>query len=441
MPSLTVTEQYSDNYLKTADNEKDEYITSIILGFSAGFIEKQSKIYFNYNPSYIKYDEFDERDTFSHAASLSGEFQPTKFTNITGGLNYSGNNDKNSGESWSNSGRLNMKTQMAEHTTFNFSQSYTQNYDEQVQTGNYVEHNVNKTSAGINHKFGEKDTFGVSFLYSFDEYDTANSDDNKSYKPSGNLTYWFTPLNGISSAVSYENKEFDNSTDDLETYTGYIRYLRRFSRHFDGYLKYRHSYTDRTTGDHTIFHPSIGFDWQVTEDSGISLGVGVLFDEWGNSNPDSERLFFDLDAYKIFNFSRRGNFTLSANSGYSDSGEDADSLGFTIYYRAAAQLNYQLQKRLSSNLFATYKLDQFDDPTVNREDATWSAGAGLSWLPLKWLSFSMNCAYTDFDTDDAARRGYDETKITFSVSLFPEKPIRPETTPSRDSFEQEVYNR
>ncbi|MFA5905883.1 MAG: outer membrane beta-barrel protein, partial [Desulfobacula sp.] len=192
--------------------------------------------------------------------------------------------------------------------------------------------------------------------------------------------------------------------------------------------------------DHDIYHPSVGFDWEVTKDSGISLGIGALFHEWDNANKDKTDPFLDMDAYKIFNFSRRGSLSVTGSSGYTEASDTAASLGYTTYYQAGAQLNYQLQKQLSSNVFASYRLNDYQEAVVNRKDNTKTIGAGLSWLPLRWLQFKLTYTYTDFDTDAAAQRGdYTENRAFLSVNFIPEQPVRMDFTPSRQSLETEVF--
>jgi len=69
-----------------------------------------------------------------------------------------------------------------------------------------------------------------------------------------------------------------------------------------------------------------------------------------------------------------------------------------------------------------------------------SAGAGFSWLALKWLKFNLTYSYTDFDTDTNQRGDYTENKATFSVSFIPEKPVRMKASPSRQTLENAIYN-
>jgi hypothetical protein len=458
IPTLTISEEYSDNYLKTATNKQEEYITSYRLGFTVGFLEKNNEIYLAYNPVYKDYKNFD-RDGLFHNATLDGKFTPTRFTDLNAHVAYTSNTDNDAGESWQNIASVFGNTRISKNTILNYSESYSRSFDQQERTGAYREHDTNRTSAGLTHQFGENDRAGARFLYSFDKSATADADEHKKYKSSVFATYWLTPLNGLDSNLAYETTDFDTASNDTQTYSGHLRYLRKFSKHFDGYLKYRHSYSKRDTGDHTIYHPSVGFDWQVTEDSGISLGIGVLFHEWENTNKDSAEPFLDMDAYKIFNFSRRGSLTITGSSGYSETGgssesiantgsfgstlpgSEAESLGFRTYYQAGAQLNYQLLKRLSSNVFSSYRLNDYQETGVDRKDNRLTMGGGLSWLPLRWLQFRLTYTYTDFDTDAEAQRGdYTENRAFLSVSFIPKQPVRMDFTPSRQSFEGEVYN-
>jgi len=424
IPTLTITEEYSDNYFQTQDNEQDEYITSYGLGFSVGFLNKKSKIYLAYNPEYKDYKNLDDRDGFEHIVSLDGEFFPSKFTTINAHLGYtSESNDDNEeeyqGDTWENTASLSVTHQLAKNTDLNFSQSYTQTFDQQERTGSYREHEVNKTLGGISHQFGKNDIMGFDFSYEFDDYKDPDADEYTEYSPSGFITYWFTPLNGIESNLSYEKRESENFNNDRDTYTGDIRYLRKFSKHFNGYVKYRHSFSDRESGDHTIYNPSAGFDWNMTKDSGISMGLGILHSEWDNDNDDSTDPFLEMDAYKTFNFSKRGSLSITGASGYNEGSEDADSLGYNIYYRAGFRLNYQLLKRVSSNVFGSYEQNDYREE-ADRKDNTLNLGGGLSWSPLKWLRFNLSYSYEQFDTDATERDDYEENKVTISVSLIPE---------------------
>ena len=441
MPTLTISEEYSDNYLRESSNEQEEFITSVGLGFSLGFIERKYEVYLSYNPEYQYYKNLDNRDGLEHNVSLDGAFRLTKKTNLNTRLAYTTDDDEEAGESWENSAFAALDTQLSKHTTAYISQSYTNNFNQQVRTGDYNERNVNTTAAGITNQFGERDRMGLNFTYEFNEYESSNADEYTEYSPSAFITYWLTPLNGLDSNISYEKTEFDDSSDGIDTYRGDIRYIRRFSRHFDGYVRYAHTYSEQEEGDHHIFHPSVGFDWQVTEDSGISLGIGLLFSRWDDDRPNDDETnpFLDLNAYKVWNFSPRGSFSITGSSGYGEYNEDAASLGYNIYYQAGARLNYQLLKRLSSNLFASYQRDEYSETLVDRTDNTITVGAGLSWLARRWLRFNLTVDHTDFNTDGGQRGDYQENKAFLSVSLIPAQPVRMKSDPTRKDLQDLLF--
>ncbi len=439
-PTVTITEEYTDNFLLTDTSTEEEFTTSYGLGFSVGFLDKKSTIYLAYRPEYKDYKNFDDRDGLQHNGNLTGSFQPTKHTKINADLGYDGNNEDNEpGESWQHTAHVSLGSQLTKHTNLTFSQSYAKSFDQQVRTGDYKEHETNTTSTGLRKQFGEKNFMGINFTYEFDNYDNSDADEYTEYTPSGFINYWFTPLNGLESNIEFEKTEFETSSiSDIEKWAGDIRYIRKFSRHFDGYLKYRHHYSQRDSGDHHVFHPSLGFDWQVTEDSGISLGIGLLFNEWNNDNDDSTDPFIDIDVYKVFNFSKRGSLSITGSSGYDESNEDAASLGYNTHYKTGFNFSYQLLKRMSSNLFGSYKHQRFHEETVDRRDNTMEIGGGLTWSPLKWLRLNLSGSHSNYNTD-APRGDYKENKVTFSVSFIPEKPIRPDKILSRQTLEKEIF--
>jgi hypothetical protein len=166
-----------------------------------------------------------------------------------------------------------------------------------------------------------------------------------------------------------------------------------------------------------------------------------LFHQWDNENEDSEDPFIDLDAYKVFKFSRKGSLTITGSSAYEESDEDAASLGYNISYQAGFSLDYMLTKRLSSNLFGSYQIQDFQEEAVDRQDITAEIGGGLTWSPLKWLQLSAEASHSNFDSDDASRQDYKENKVTFMVRLIPERPIRPDKMVSRRSAEQQIFGK
>jgi len=441
-PTLTITEEYNDNYFQEDEDTFEEWITTYGLGFSMGFLKQKSQIYLAYNPEYVMYKNLEDRDSLDHNASLSAAFQPAKHTAASADIAYDGNDGNNEGDSWQHTAGASLDSQLTKTLHTALSHQYTNAFDQQVRTGDYQEHETHTSFAGITKEFGARASMGLDFTYETDNYKNSDADEYDSWEPTAFFNYWFTRLDGIETNAEFEKREFETLSDsDYDTMAGDIRYVRKFTRHLNGYVKYRHSVSDRSDGDHVVYHPSAGIDWDVTEDSGISLGVGVLFHQWDNENEDSEDPFIDLDAYKVFNFSRKGSLTITGSSAYEESDEDAASLGYNISYQAGFFLDYMLTKRLSSNLFGSYQIQDFQEEAVDRQDITAEIGGGLTWSPLKWLQLSAEASHSNFDSDDASRQDYKENKVTFMVRLIPERPIRPDKMVSRRSAEQQIFGK
>ncbi len=444
-PTLTITEEYNDNYHQNDVDTFEEWTTTYELGFTMGFLNRKSQIYLGYSPEYKDYKNQDNRDSFDQNVSLSAAFQPTKFTDIQANLYYDGHNGNNEGDSWEHSAILSIDSQLTKTLNAFLSQDYSQSFDQQVRTGDYKEHQTNTTQIGINKKFGAKNSFGLDFTYEFDIYNNSDDDEYKSYEPSAYFKYWLTRLDGLETNLEYTKKEFEiGSENDDNTFSGDIRYIRKFSRHLDGYIKYRQYLSNKEDGDHLIYHPSVGIDWNFTQDSGISVGIGILFHEWDNENEDSQDPFIDFNAYKVFKLSPRGSLSITGSSTYEESSEEVASLGYNISYQAGFSLEYQLTRRLSSSLFGSYKIQDFQEDDVNRQDDTADIGGGLFWSPLKWLQFSLNASHKNFNSDDTQREDYKENKITFFVRITPEKPIIPDdkpSKPSKKSLDEELFDK
>ena len=441
VPTLTVTEEYKDNYFQTGSDPFEEWTTSYELGFSLGFLNKRSQIYLEYNPEYTDYKNLNERDGLDHNLSLSTAWQATKHTSAMLDMSYDGHDGNNTGESWEHSTTASVDSQLTKTVTTSFAYDYSNSYDQQVRTGDYKEHQTHNANASIRKAFGPQNSMGANFSYETDNYQNSDADEYESYEPSAFLTYWFTRMDGMETNLEYEGKKFDtDASNDYETIAGDIRYIRKFTRHFDRYVKYRHYISDKEDGDHVIYHPSVGFDWDITEDSGISIGLGVLFHDWDNDNGDSTDPFLDLNVYKEFNFSPKGSLSITASSSYEESDEEAASLGYNTSYQAGFYLSYMLTRRLSSQLFGSYELQQFEETEVNRQDDTYEIGGGLTWNPLKWLQVSANATHTNYKTDDTSREDYKENTITVFVRFIPERPIRPDKVLSRKNLETKLFD-
>ncbi|MFH2060885.1 MAG: outer membrane beta-barrel protein [Pseudomonadota bacterium] len=405
IPSFSVSEEYTDNFNRTKDNKDSEFTTRYSPGIAYSIIDKKYSLNFDYNPTYKDNVDNNEYDAWDHRALFAAEFQPSKNTQI------------------------------------NISDNFNRSSNRSARTNAYGTHDTNSASASLSYQFGKKDRMSLSYTYAFDDYEEANQDEFKRHNPTAYFSYWLTPQWGIDLNGSYSKTDNEISLDDPETIRGDIRLLKNMDKNLDIYIKYAHSYTEKSSGDQMVLNPSVGFDWKPTEDSGIVLGGGMLFQDYeGQSGSDSEKFFIEFDIYKDFSFSQRNNLSITGSSSYNDIDETASSLGFTISYEAGLMHTYKLTKRLTSQLSGSYKLSEYDEPTINREDKSFRLGAGLVWAPLKWLTANLRYGFEDFTSDSSSREDYQENKVTFSISLRPSGPVRLDQSNDRQVLEDRLFN-
>ncbi|MCP4369135.1 MAG: hypothetical protein GY797_13635, partial [Deltaproteobacteria bacterium] len=72
LPRISLTEEYTDNLRLEEDNEEDELITIISLGFTTELLWQHAGIELSYDPAAVLYHEFSENDTWRHTALLYG---------------------------------------------------------------------------------------------------------------------------------------------------------------------------------------------------------------------------------------------------------------------------------------------------------------------------------------------------------------------------------
>jgi len=382
-PGFSVTEDYTDNYNqdKLSKDKEEDFSTKYSLSFALDSETRTSKIGVLYNPTYVDSHDHDDNDSMEHLFNLNSLFNITKFTDIT------------------------------------FSTAFTRSRDRTLRTGDWEEHDTHSVLIGMNNRFAENSNRGISLSFTGDNYDEDNNDDHRSYDLNAYITHWFSVKYGYSAGLSAEKTTYDND-GDKDTFIGNIKLSRKFTRHFSTYIAYKQSYSEQNDESHEIYKPSLGFDWNTSETSRVSLGAGVLFNRYSDQE-DSNDFFIDADIYKLFDFTKRSSLSVYASSGHQETSEDAASLGFSTYYQGGYNYNYLLTRRLSLDLNGSYKIQDFKEKFADRKDKTLDLGTGLSWTVFKWMNARVYYAYTKFDTDVETRDDYEENKAGITISFHP----------------------
>ncbi|GAB6146592.1 hypothetical protein [Desulfocicer niacini] len=438
-PILYVSGHYTDNKDQTELDKQEEYYTTYGTALSLRFIQENATVTLTYNPEYNDRSTIDdEENSLEHNGSLRAHVQASPRVIMDLSLNYDGHDNDVANESWEHTGRFTTSVDFSDRTRAELGLNYAETYTRRQYSGEYREYTDSGGSVNLTHQFGQHNKVGLSLDYTTVDYEPPMVDDYQEYSASASLAYWFSNLWGMDVTADYEKTDYDLLDTVVDTWSGNIRLLRRLSPYFLGYFKYEHIYTQRELYDVNMYIPSVGFDWNVTEDTGVSLGAGYIFQDWEEENDG--RFFVDANVFKGVDLSRNAGIVFTATSGIDPTSDDASELGFQVYYQAGFLLTWQALETLSMDFRGSYIRDEFIDPGVNRKDDTWQLGAGLTWSPWRWGSVLFSYSYEDYTTDSLVRDDYQEHRGTLTFQVHPTFDRFEQPQATRESLERRIYN-
>ncbi len=442
-PIIMVSQTYTDNFYKTEKNTQDEWISSCQLGAVLGCKGKKTNFFLEYLPEYKDYHNNNAKDSLEQNARALFQTTPSKHTSIQALLAYDGHGTKEERQNWQHLASLAMETQLSKTIVLSLEENYSRQFQRQKRTGLYRENDTNHSQISLLKKYGEKNTMALYGEYSFIDYEYTDQDSHNQYKAGIRLTHWRSRLDGFNGHFSFTQKNFDNDPGNLgdgdSIAAGHIKYFRSLNPQMDVFAKYRHYYSERGDTRHNVFHPSVGFDWAVSETSGISIGIGVLFNQWSNENEEEMYTFLELDIYKEFSFGPRNSLFVTAASRYDSGDEQAASMGYNTLYEGVLQWNYQLTRRLSSQFSAQYTYQKFYENRVNRVDQELSLGAGLKWRPLEWLQMGIDLRHERIFTDSNVQE-YNSNTISAFARFLPKNPYKGTASPGERRLLDSPFN-
>jgi hypothetical protein len=119
---------------------------------------------------------------------------------------------------------------------------------------------------------------------------------------------------------------------------------------------------------------------------------------------------------------QRGSLAFSARGGYDYSLGSAEDLGFRQFGEVGISTQYQLTRRVDGSLFCSYLISDYLDTIPKQRDETVSAGAGLSFQPVQWMTIGLNYIFISVDSNTGT--DYVENRGMVSVTIAPEVPYR-----------------
>jgi len=402
----TVRETYTDNVFLTDKNTVDDYITDISAGGTLSILARTSGMNLSFDPGYRWYAKGTELDTWRMPATLNIWSQYSRRTRFEIFNRFLRDDDPESDQAVisEEDGQVRAPGDTSARSGRN---PYWTNY----------------TTARVDHQLGIDDSVFGQFLYSLRREDDEDGNDNDRYAPSAGLTYWFGPKWGTTVDVTYTRALFDNSPNYHDV-AGIFQLMRRFTRHFQLFGRYGYAYrdNDEDVSDYQVHAPSVGLSYDIADDSRFSLGLGYFYQEFKDSDIDTEQgPFVNGDMYKRWNY-QKWSASLRGQAGLDRSDFGTERLGLEWFAGIIADARYNFTGNFYGNVSGRYRYSDVIRET--REDNRYRVGVGMGWVPTRWMELTLEYNFNKLDSTDPGTENYDENRVWFQVALQPDQPWR-----------------
>jgi hypothetical protein len=422
-PRASATQQYTDNVFLSEDNEKDDWITIVSPGFTASALSKTGGLEVSYDPAYTKYVDFDENDSWRHDATLRGWSDFTKRTRFTVWNRF-----------------LRTEDPLGEEDILALrNEDVVQEGDPTIRKDRRVFYR-NTARTRLSYQFGKDDSVYASFLYGLLRNNNPQDEDSDRYEPEIGLNYFFGPKFGIQSSATYTRGSFDQDsdfigapTDDFKNYAGSARFVFRTKTRFTTFVQHNQIYRDfdgdvGDSNDYLVYAPSAGFTYVVEKGLNLRLGGGYFYQDVDND--DNEQGIFGNSQIDKTWTSRRGFITLAALTGLDQNNFGAENLGLERFATLQGSAKYDFTRFISGDINGRYRYsdvigdaDQGDFDRSGENVHRIRAGAGLNFLPLKWMTIRLGYTFNKVNSDEKTDE-YDEHRGLLRITLTPDKPYR-----------------
>lgn len=424
IPRASVQGEYTDNLFLSTVNEEDDYLTTLSAGLTAGVAGRTGNLSLSFTPGYVFYDENDTYNGWRLPASLIGWWDMTKHTLLEFTDNFLYTEDPNPN-------RQADPQQGAQPPS---------EIDTTERTGRepYL---TNFARLRLSHQFGQRDQVYIEYINRLrrnDDKDLQATDreDSSGHIPSAGLTVWMTPQWGLDFVGRYTKGFFEQPVNfvgipssDFKEWYGSGRLNHGFSRSLTGYFQYAHTYMDFEENyefDYNTYHPSIGIDYLIDQDIEFLASIGYFVRKYKDAVVQGVQEELDRGSGFTFNADfiktlKRGSYRLNASAGYDLSYFGNQNRGFTRYYLAGYGVDYFLIKQLRVDSYALYRRNEYEDEIPQRNDNVYRFTAGLSYIPLDWLSIRLAYTYNRIDSNFPVN-DYTENRGMLTFSFSPERP-------------------
>jgi hypothetical protein len=405
-PSLSVSEEFTDNLFLTEENEESEFITVVSPRVSFILEGKRSNAELSYSPGFTFYQDNDELNSVRHSVSLSGSRQLTKRLSLSAADNF-----RRTEEPYTR-GELTLDPE---------AEKLEDVIDYTIRTEREPRY-TNDAQIRMDYDFGRESSVYAQYSHRLYRDETPGAEDSDKHNPGVGFTYWPDAWNGFRGSASYTRGLFEEGTEDFHNWEGSFRYIRNLNRFWGGFFEYKHVYTnfEGEEEDYHVYNPAVGTSYTFSEDASVELSVGYFLQD--REDGDSETgASVDLDMRKAWRF-KRGAFRISGGSGFEQTYFRSENLGFTQYYGVRSSLEYAFTRYLQGSLSANYRFNRYLDEDPVREDHVASASGGLTYTLTRWLDISLRETFRVVETNQegsGTNNDYKENSVVLRVTVAP----------------------
>ena len=391
-PYIGVKGEYSDNLNLTTENQKKDFYTTISPGIKFSNMDAQSGITMDANAGAVLYNDYTNLNYWSGNVNIDSKYMTSSHFNFYLRDAFIRSDDPRE----------------SEYFTTTADNKYV--LATQTQRAVYLRNVVEPT---VEYQFGPESRIGVKYRNNlYHSVDIQNNDSIENYV-SPFLTFWFNHQHGISLNYEYTNGDFE-ADPDLNGHRINGSYMFRFNPKATVSLNGAYTTQKFTSGfsNYDIYETSLGISYLFSTTLSASAKVGYY---WQNPEIGENTNGFMLNA-DIAQHEGRNTYVLSVQGGYTQDFFTSQNLGFKKYYRATGSITHFLDRNFSIGCLGNIERTEsvYD---LGERDTLFGVGANLSYLPLKWLNFSLEYKYNQRNTNYQYEvNEYKENRGMFTVT-------------------------
>ena len=369
-PYISLVEEYNDNVNLTSTNKVDDFVTTVQPGIKFSNMDKLAGVDLDYALGAVFYQKNSDLNYISHNASLNAKYLTSARVNFYLKESFIRSDNPIEREYFTT----------AEENKFVLAT--------QTERAIYWRNVVAPT---IEYQFGPENRMGINYRNNIYRTESIVNQDSREDYINPFLSYWFDKRNGISLDYGLTYGDFEGQPD-LTGHRANVRYTNRFDPQSSAFAEYTYSKRTFDSSDpseaqfnrsYDIHEPSVGMTFAIGSTLTASAQVGYF---WAKPDTGSGKEGVSYKA-ELANSDPRTTYRLSLQGGYTEDFFTSENLGFSRYHRLTGSLNHKLDRRLSIGCLGSVERAEYD--TDDRSDTIWGIGANASYMPLRWLTFSL----------------------------------------------------